>query len=363
MKFRFVVILLACTLAACTSTTRDYKGVYEASKDLDDLDVPPGLDSPDSGAEKLPELSQNIKTYSSYEESIKGKPASRFERKYEGMNFVRGGSLYWLEIAAPADQIWSDLRTFFLRLGFEFKRETPQIGYLETNWQENDVAIPTNWLSSALDSVFSSTEIMDKYRIRLEWDSERKISRVFINHQGLREIIEGVDDNVSVVQTKWVPRATDPNLEVEMLMRFMAFRGLSVAIAEENIGSAKQKRVAEVNTIDGKPKFVINEPYARSWRHVGIALDRLGYLVEDKNRSAGVYYVTLPETFMIQKEGGLFGSMFTSSSEEPKHYKYLIILQDNGESTEVRVKSNGDVTDDFNRVEKKIFNDLQKSIL
>ncbi len=363
MTFRLVFILLVFTLTACTSTTRDYKGVYEASKELGDLDVPPGLDRPDVGAEKLPELSQNIKTYSGYEESIKGKPSSRLEREYHGMNFVRNGSLFWLEVSAPGHEVWNDLRQFFLRLGFEFKLETPQIGYLETNWRENGNEAPTGFLSSLFNSIFASSELMDKYRIRLEWDAEKKVSRVFINHQGMREIIEGEDDNISIVTTKWVPRESDPDLEVELLMRFMAFRGLNEVLAKENIASAKSKKVAEVNVVDDKLTFIINEPFARGWRHVGIALDRLGYLVEDKNRSAGVFYVSLPETFVIPDDGGLFGAIFTKGVEAPKHLKYLIILEDNGESTRVKLKSNGEVTDDFSRVEKKVFEDLQKSIL
>jgi len=363
MKFRLVVILFVCSLVACTSTTRDYKGVYEESKDLSDLDVPPGLDHPQTGTDNLPELSQNIKTYSGYEESIKGKPASRLERKYKGMNFVRGGSLYWLEVAAPGNQVWNELRNFFLRLGFEFKRESPQIGYLETDWLANKVGLPTSFIGSFIDNLFSSSEIMDKYRIRIEWDAEKKVSRVFINHQGLREIADEEEDNISVVTTKWVPRPTEPELEVEMLMRFMAFRGLSEALAEENIAATKKRRVAEVKVVGDKRTFIINAPFARGWRHVGIALDRLGYLVEDKNRSAGVYYISLPETFVIPKESGLFGSIFTSNTETPKHLKYLIILEDNGESTNVKIKSNGDVTDDFPRVEKKVFDDLQRSIL
>ncbi len=362
MKFRLVLLLFVCALAACTSTTRDYKGVYEASKDLDDLDVPPGLNTPNAAGQKFPDLTQKIKTASSYEESLKGKPASRFEREYQGMNFVRAGSLFWLEIDAPGDQVWGDVRSFFLRLGFQFKRETPQIGYLETEWLENQVTAPTGFFSSLLNS-FSPTDIMDKYRIRLEWDAENKLSRLFMSHQGLREIVEGEDDNLSAVQTNWVLRPSDPELEVEMLMRFMAFRGLSVAVAEENIASAKKQQVAEVIVVDDKRTFVINEPFARGWRHVGIALDRLGFLVEDKNRSAGVYYITLPESFEIPKESGLFGSIFTGKTEVPKHLKYLIILEANGESTKLKLKANGEVTDDFPRVEKKLFDDLQRSIL
>ena len=368
MTFRFslsfiVFALAVFSLAACSSTTRNYKAIYAATQDVDDLDIPPGLSTPETGAEPLPELERNIKTYTGYEESVKGKPASRFEREYEGMNFVRGGSLFWLEINTPSDAVWGDLRNFFKRLGFDFEIERPQIGFFETNWLANKESLPSNILTSLLDNVFSSSEIMDKYRIRLEWDAEKKISRVFINHQGLREIVEGVDDNVSVVQTKWVRRPSDPELEVELLMRFMAFRGLNVSVAEKNIKAAVKSKVAEVSLVDNKPQLTIYEPFARSWRHVGIAIDRLGYSIDDKNRSAGVYYISLPETFEVSKESGVFGKLFTSNKEAPKHLKYLIILEDDGESTKVKIKANGDVTDDISRVEKKILADLQSSIL
>ena len=370
MKFRVNLFVIFCGLSlfwlgACSSTKPDYKAVYTTTiQENDDLEIPPGMDAPQIGSDLLPELQKSIKSASTYQESLKGVPkSSSFTRDYQGMNFVREGSLFWLEVDAPGNEVWADLRNFFIRLGFEISIEQPEIGYMQTNWLLNKEDVPTNFLSSLLDKLFSSSEKMDRYRLRLEWDAEKKRSRVFVSHQGLREIIEGVDDNISVVQTKWVPRASESELEVELLMRFMAFRGLNVEDAKETVAGVKSKKVAEVKTADNKSSLMINEPFARGWRHVGIAMDRLGYKVDDKNRSAGVYYVTLPETFVIPKQNSLLGKILGNNFETPKHLKYLIILQDNGESTQVTIKANGEVKDDISRVETKILNDLQSSIL
>jgi outer membrane protein assembly factor BamC len=36
---------------------------------------------------------------------------------------------------------------------------------------------------------------------------------------------------------------------------------------------------------------VVNDSFDRAWRRVGLALDRVGFTVEDRDRSKGVFYV------------------------------------------------------------------------
>lgn len=362
MKFRISYILVICFIASCSSTTRDYKGAYEASVDLQDLTVPPGLNTPEAGGDSaLPELQQSIKTYSGYEEKQGTQEKARYARSYEGMRFVRSGTVVWLEIDAAGEEIWDNVRSFFMRLGFKIKREQPRIGYMETDWLENRYDTPTNFLTEFFSGLFSSG-FMDKYRIRLEWDEKQKLTRLFINHQGLEEIAEGGDDNISVVQTKWVPRQSDPELEIEMLTRFMSFRGLDTKVAEQLVGSTKPAQLTKLDVEGDATLLTINEPFSRAWRHIGVALDRLGFLVEDKNRSAKVYYIALPETFVIPKQGGLFGSLFTNT-QAPAHLKYLIVLEEKDDATVVTVKANGDVPEDMAAVSNKILKDIQGSIL
>ena len=42
---------------------------------------------------------------------------------------------------------------------------------------------------------------------------------------------------------------------------------------------------------DGVPQLVVDDPFDRAWRRVGLALDRVGFTVVDRDRSKGVYFV------------------------------------------------------------------------
>ena len=359
---RFAVVVLVLFMVSCSSTTRDYKGVYEASEKITELDVPPELDKPVTAKDSnLNELGQSVKSISIYEQTLKDKPDSKFEPQYKGMKFKRDGSLYWLEVKAPADEVWDDLRAYFTKLGFDIEVDNTALGYMQTGWLENRVDIPGNWLSNFFNFLYSA-DIMDRYRIRLEWDQDEQISRVFIIHQGLREMVEGEKNDSEVIQTKWVVRPSDPELEVEMLMRFMAYRGLSEKLAETQVNAVKGEERTKLVEQGDATQLLINDAFQRSWRHMSIAIDRLGYLVEDQNRSAGVFYVQLPETFEIKHEG-VFSGIFTSGTAKPEKDKYLIILEDKGAQTVVTVKTNGEQAKDFAKVSRKILKDIKDNIL
>ena len=112
-----------------------------------------------------------------------------------------------------------------IRLGFKMISDQPALGLMQTEWKENRVGIPTGWIASLLGKLYES-ELMDSYRIRMEFDEEQSISRIFIAHRGMREVSEGESSGDLIVEagakTQWIPRASDPELEIEMLMRFMA---------------------------------------------------------------------------------------------------------------------------------------------
>ena len=64
-------------------------------------------------------------------------------------------------------------------------------------------------------------------------------------------------------------------------------------------------------TVDGRPVVQIAEPFDRAWRRVGLALDRTGFTVEDRDRSAGTYFVRYVTPNPDKKEPGLFAKMLS----------------------------------------------------
>jgi len=51
------------------------------------------------------------------------------------------------------------------------------------------------------------------------------------------------------------------------------------------------ERAKLVRTQAGPGVLELSEPFDRAWRRVGLALDRVGFTVEDRDRSKGTYFV------------------------------------------------------------------------
>jgi outer membrane protein assembly factor BamC len=61
----------------------------------------------------------------------------------------------------------------------------------------------------------------------------------------------------------------------------------------------------------------IAEPFDRAWRRLGVALDRSGFTVEDRDRSAGIYYVRYVDPKSAGKEEPGFWSKLFGNTDNP----------------------------------------------
>lgn len=333
-----VVVLcsLLMSLIACSSSP-EWKGVYGTDAeeiDAASLEVPPDLSEPNITSNlAIPNISSAGSTYSAYNNTdykgTKITPANPANVK-----LVRDGALQWLEVKATAESLWPELRNFFKQVGFEIKREDKQIGVMETNWLENRHSLPTNWFSKLLSKI-SSTGIRDKYRARLEKTTQPGVTRVFITHQGLKE--KSVED-ISSIKVWWEVRPSDPELESEMYQRFLIFRQYRKADALKIVSKtspAERTRIVEKDSIK---TLKVNEGFDRTWRRVGIALDRIGLLVEDRDRSAGLYYLRITKDFKekVKEEEGWFASLFSSSKVKLKE-RYLLSVAKDHDKTSISI--------------------------
>jgi outer membrane protein assembly factor BamC len=53
----------------------------------------------------------------------------------------------------------------------------------------------------------------------------------------------------------------------------------------------QEKRATLEKDKTGNITLSLNDQFDRAWRRVGLALDRIGFLVEDKDRSRGIFFV------------------------------------------------------------------------
>ncbi|WP_199174491.1 outer membrane protein assembly factor BamC [Limnohabitans sp. G3-2] len=273
----------------------------------------------------------------------------------------RQGNQRWLVVLRPADKVWEPLREFWTSNGFVLITDAPDVGIMETDWAENRAKIPQDFirktLGKVLDSLYSSGE-RDKFRTRVERHAQGGVE-IYITHRGMAENYA----NAQKDQTVWQPRAGDPELEIEFLRRLMVKLGASPEAAKSATASAAHAQTASVTTVEGQPTIQITDSLDRAWRRTGVALDRTGFTVEDRDRSKGIYFVryVAPGTAAGQ-EPGFFARIFSSKKEEAALSRYRIALTEKGNASWVRVlDANGqpETSGNAERILKLLANELR----
>jgi len=329
-----VLLILSLLVMACSSSP--YKGDYDAQGENGNgkpLIVPPDLVLPQGDDSlKIPSIVAEQTRLSSYQQRGAGED-NNLLGEAQGVRLQRDGAIRWLEFDAPAKSIWPKLAPFFKSLGFEIIREDKKLGVVETGWQENRVELADDWFSIIFNS-FSSADLKDRYRARLERDGDKTL--LFITHQGLRE--KHIEDSTSDADdTFWEYRDSDPDLEKEMLMRFLIFKGMKKDVAA-GITNKEDASRAELVEKEDKQYLNVKETFPRTWRRVGIAMDRMGAHVEDRNRSAGVYYFSLSQEFRDKQEKGWFENMFGSTAGADNN-AFILKLERKDDIVQISVRS------------------------
>ena len=138
-------------------------------------------------------------------------------------------------------------------------------------------------------------------------------------------------------QTMWQPRAVDPELEAEFLRRLMVKLGVSQEQSKALVASSAAKPTAAVTSVNGQPAVKLEEGFDRAWRRVGLALDRTGFTVEDRDRKQGIYFVRYVSTTSENTEPGFFSKLFSGSAKNAPPTKYQIAVRSQGEQSHVLV--------------------------
>ncbi|MDP3309878.1 MAG: outer membrane protein assembly factor BamC, partial [Polaromonas sp.] len=118
---------------------------------------------------------------------------------------------------------------------------------------------------------------------------------------------------------------------------------------------------ARIATVNNVPVVQMDEGFDRAWRRVGLALDRTGFTVEDRDRAQGTYFVRYVEPTADKKEPGFFAKMFSSPKTIPP-LKYRIAVRSQGEATTVSVLNEQGVADtsaNAQRIVQVIADDLK----
>ena len=257
------------------------------------------------------------------------------------------------------------VKDFWQGLGFLIKTESPETGVMETDWAENRAKIKQdpirNLLGGILDGAYSTGE-RDKFRTRLERGAQPNTTEIYISHRGVAEVYV----NQYRDSTVWQPRPPDPSLEAEFLRRLMVRFGVDEVRAKTEFAeTAKLDRARIVTMQDGSGTLELAEPFDRAWRRVGLVLDRVGFTVEDRDRSKGFYFVRYvdPEADALDKKNDSFLAklMFWRSAPDPKAEQYRVFVKDRNDGSEVQVL-NKEGNPDSSDTARKILSLLQQQL-
>ena len=248
----------------------------------------------------------------------------------------RDGNQRWLVVQRPAGQLWEPVRDFWLQNGFTLAMDQAKVGIMETDWAENRAKLPQDIVRATIGKVFDSlysTGERDKFRTRLERAGDGS-TEIFISHRGMVEVYSSSTKDSTI----WQPRPADPELETEFLRRLMVKLGVSEeqskAIAAVPVQLPPSARIA---TVGGAPVLQLDEGFDRAWRRVGLALDRTGFTVEDRDRSQGVYFVRYVAPTADKKES-FFGKIFGNKDAVPP-LQYRIAVRSEGNASTVTVQN------------------------
>ena len=248
----------------------------------------------------------------------------------------RQGDERWLVVPAPAEQVWPQVRDFWVDRGFKLTTENAEAGVLETDWAENRGSLPQDVIRRTigrfLDRLYD-TGTRDRFRVRVERGAG-DTTEVFLTHRGLEEVY--ADDRKE--STVWRARARDVELESEMLTRLMVKLGTQEETARSAVAAAPQQP-ARARIVGGQPAATleVDEAFDRAWRRVGLVLDRSGFTVEDRDRAAGVYFVRYVDTTAgAAQEPGFLSRWFGGAPTEALPVRYRVRVAANGEAGAAR---------------------------
>ena len=344
--------LLAIALAGCGGSlfgnNKDVDYKTDGASKQSPLEVPPDLTGPAKNDRfSVPgRANKGSATFSSYtaEKQVAKTTGEALDTGVDKGKFriERAGNERWLVVTGTPQSVWQQLRGFWQDMGFVLRIDSPDVGVMETEWAENRAKIPQGGLRNLLGKVAEnlySTPERDKFRTRVEESKEPGKVEIYISHRGMYEIYTDERSN----QTKWQPRATDPDLEAEMLRRVMVRLGATEEMSKQVIGDkspqAEHARLAAGP--DGALQLTVLEQQDRAWRQIGLTLDRVGLVVEDRDRAKGIYFVRyvvtdLPEDAK-EKESMLSKLAFWRSKKESGTDQYRIVVMANGDQTLVRL--------------------------
>lgn len=258
--------LFALTLSACgwLSSKPDDVNVEE----LPPLEVPPDLVKPQGKSPLVVPEVKPARTAVDCAPEMSG--LARIEQRVlppqKDVRIVRDGRHRWLMVEVEPEQLWPLARKFLAGRGYRIAVDDPGIGLIETDWK---------LLETGVDG---KSSLRERLRLRIEPGQVPGSTEVYLSQALSERDADG----------EWALRNPDEERAAEMLYRLARYLG------NEDVGQAMPLQALDSQIDrdeDGNVRLRIAAPWEAVWRRVGLALDNLGFVIEDRDRANRLYSV------------------------------------------------------------------------
>jgi len=328
-KFYAVILVSSALLSGCDSVPfMNDKPDYKTADKAKTLEVPPDLTSISSNDNYSIPGSTSYSTYNQTQGDEPGQKAKLLPNP-DNVRIERAGSQRWLVVQARPEKIWPVIRDFWTELGFAVRVENAETGVMETEWVDasslkDDKGNYLDKFQGWLDKL-SALNNRQKFRTRIDRGEDPTATEIFISHRAISDIQDDGKGRIKTRLGEFETGYTDTrrtkrdeqqseaeDLDAELLRRLMVRLGVEEKKSKSILATSTSPLRAYINKEkDGSVNLSINDDFDRAWRRVGLALDRVGFVVEDRNRTDGIYYVRYSDLDVISgtKEKGLLDSL------------------------------------------------------
>ncbi|HSH43102.1 MAG TPA: outer membrane protein assembly factor BamC [Arenicellales bacterium] len=203
---RFLGLMILGALLAACGNTKEYRTIepgQETERSRARLELPPDLAGTSSDRLQATTADQSAEPEEVLPET-------------EGLTIERHDAEGWLEVEAPAEQVWRRLVAHWGALGVDLVVSDPKAGIMETDWvapaksEKEDDSFHTTLVKQFLGRLVDETTALDKYTITLERLDENR-TRVDVAHRGIKKIQTQRATIATNAQWEWVETEEDPD--------------------------------------------------------------------------------------------------------------------------------------------------------
>jgi outer membrane protein assembly factor BamC len=341
MRFlvNFLIALTVINLAACSGSSIPYGD----TRVQPDLEIPPDLtvETSDSRIELPSTISNDGRAMADTNNKVPVL-ASVESMKLEGY-----ADFYWLSVDGPVDDVYQLVKKFWASEGLILSVDEPAIGTMQTEWiynKEGSYDEDQNFILKFLGQDDLSAS-QDQFKTRIARDPETGATQIYITHRGTEysHVLSTKADDEKNHSNDWGFRASDNELEVEMLSRLMIYLGLERSELDEHLVNIKlfaPRSRLEVDYSENETFLMLKGEYTRSWNRTLHQLGRLGFEVLESNMRSGLsddgVMLVVTDIDTSVDTSGFFS--ITTKVEIQKKQIYLIFSEESHQLTRISVE-------------------------